>query len=66
MSNIKFTSLLHLSDEDMDRLKLTFNSNWQYDAENQAPEVVEKLGDHLRYFDLLAMYRSGEVDVVKE
>lgn len=66
MSNIKFTSLLHLSDEDMDRLKLTFNSNWQYDAENQAPEVVEKLGDHPRYFDLLAMYRSGEVDVVKE
>lgn len=66
MSTIKFTSLLHLSNEDMGKLKLVFNSNWQYDTENQAPEVVEKLGDQPRFFDLLAMYRSGEVAVVKE
>ena len=66
MSIIKFTDLLHLSNDDMSKLKLVFNSNWQYDAENQAPEVKVKLGDQSRYFDLLAMYRVGEVAVVQE
>lgn len=66
MSNIKFTSLLHLSDEDTSNLKLIFNSNWHYNAENQPPEVIAKLGDVSRDFDLLYMYRSGEVDVVRE
>jgi len=66
MSAIKFTSLLHLSDEDMSKLKLVFNSNWYYDAENQTPEVVAKLGNVSRDFNLLYMYRSDEVDVVKE
>ncbi len=66
MSTIKFTSLLHLSDEDMSKLKLVFNSNWYYDAENQTPEVVAKLGNISRDFNLLYMYRSDEVAVVKE
>lgn len=66
MSNIKFTSLLHLSDKQASHLKLVFNSNWQYDVNGQAPEVLEKLGDKSRFFDLLAMYRAGEVAVVKE
>lgn len=66
MSTIKFTSLLHLSDKDMSSLKLVFNSNWQYNVEEQALEVVEKLGDESRFFDLLDMYRSGEVAVIKE
>lgn len=66
MSIIKFTSLLHLSDEDMNSLKLVFNSNWQYKVEEQAPEIVEKLGNESRWFDLLGMYRSGEVAVIKE
>lgn len=65
MSIIKFTDLLHLSNDDMSNLKLVFNSNWQYDAENQAPEVKAKLGDQSRHFDLLAMYRVGEVAVVQ-
>lgn len=66
MSAIKFTSLLHLSDEDMSNLKLIFNSNWHYNAENQTPEVVARLGSISREFNLLYMYRSGEVDVVRE
>ena len=66
MSVIKFTSLLHLSSEDMNRLKLVFNSNWQYNAEVQDPEVKAKLGDVSRYFDLTTMYRSDEVAVVRE
>ncbi len=66
MSTIKFTSLLHLSDKDMSNLKLVFNSNWQYNPEEQAPEIVEKLGNQPRYFDLLDMYRVGEVAVIKE
>ena len=66
MSTIKFTSLLHLSNEDMSQLKLVFNSNWQYNAEAWIPEVRAKLGEESRYFDLLAMYRFGEVSVVKE
>ena len=66
MSTIKFTSLLHLSDKDISSLKLVFNSNWYYDAENQTPEVVAKLGNVSRDFNLLYMYRSDEVTVVKE
>lgn len=66
MSVIKFKQLLHLSDDDMNHLKLEFNSNWQYNVEEQAPEVVEKLGNESRFFNLLDMYRSGEVAVVKE
>lgn len=66
MSTIKFTSLLHLSNEDMSQLKLVFNSNWQYNAEAWIPEVRAKLGEESRYFDLLTMYRFGEVSVVKE
>lgn len=50
----------------MSNLKLVFNSNWQYNPEEQAPEIVEKLGNQSRYFDLLDMYRVGEVAVVKE
>lgn len=50
----------------MSSLKLVFNSNWYYDAENQTPEVVEKLGNTSRDFNLLYMYRSDEVAVVKE
>lgn len=66
MSAIKFTELLHLANEDMSKLKLVFNSNWQYDAEAWTPEVRSKLGESSRYFNLLAMYRFGEVSVVKE
>jgi len=66
MSIIKFTDLLHLSNNDMSNLKLVFNSNWQYDAENQVPECKANLGDQSRYFYLLAMYRVGEVAVVQE
>lgn len=66
MSTINFTNLLHMSDADMGNLKLVFNSNWQYNVEEQAPEVVEKLGNQSRYFDLRDMYRSNEVAVVKE
>lgn len=66
MSTIKFTSLLRLSDEDMSSLKLIFNSNWYYNAENQTPEVIAKLGDVSRDFNLLYMYRSNEVALVKE
>jgi len=50
----------------MSKLKLVFNSNWYYDAENQTPEVVAKLGNISRDFNLLYMYRSDEVAVVKE
>ena len=66
MSAIKFTELLHLTSEDMSKLKLVFNSNWQYDADPWIPEVRSKLGENSRYFNLLTMYRSGEVSVVKE
>ena len=66
MSNIKFTSLLHLSDEDMSNLKLIFNSNWYYNVEKQTPEVIAKLGNVSRDFDLLYMYRSDESALVGE
>lgn len=66
MSKINFTNLLHLSDDDRSRLKLVFNSNWQYDVEAQTPEITTKLGNKSRYFDLLAMYRDGEVAVIQE
>lgn len=66
MSTIKFTDLLHLADEDMRKLKLVFNSNWQYNAGNWPPEARAKLGEESSYFDLLSMYRSGKAAIVKD
>ncbi len=61
----KFVSLLHLSDADMRKLKLTFNSDWDYDA-NAWLELRPKLGDRSGHFDLFDMYCSGRADIVRE
>lgn len=58
--DIRFTSLLHLSDEEMTHLKLVFNSNWKYEKDEQAPEIQELFDEHgyneSKFLDLLSMY----------
>ena len=66
MNSIKFTDLLKLPDEKFANLKLIFNSDWDYNPANFPEYVTKKLGDELRKFDLLGMYRRGELDVLKD
>lgn len=66
MKSIKFTDLLKLPDEKFANLKLIFNSDWDYDPANFPEYVTDKLGDKPRKFDLLGMYRRGELDVLKD
>lgn len=66
MKNIKFTDLLHLSEEELKKLKLIFNSNWNY-TPNGRPDYIRKIfGDKEKYLDLLEMYRQDEVELVKD
>lgn len=66
MKTIKFTDLLKLPDDKFANLKLIFNSDWDYDPTNFPEYVTEKLGNEPRRFDLLGMYRRGELDVLKD
>lgn len=66
MKSIKFIDLLKLSGEELNKLKLVFNSNWNYDPVGRPNYVKEKFGDEEDYFDLLDMYRQGKVELVKE
>ena len=66
MKNIKFIDLLKMSDGEFKDLKLIFNSDWDYEPSNLPEYVKAKLGREPRHFDLLGLYRRGEVDLVKE
>ena len=63
---IRFIDLLKLSDEEMKHLKLVFNSNWVYSPLNMPDYVLREFGNESRAFNLLSMYRNGEVDLVKK
>ena len=66
MKTIKFTDLLKLSDDELKALKLIFNSDWDYESSNSPEYIKEKLGRESRHFDLLGLYKRGEVELVKE
>lgn len=66
MKSIKFTDLLKLPDEKLANLKLIFNSDWEYDPANLPEYVKAKLGYEKRPFNLLEMYRQGEVSLIRE
>lgn len=66
MKNIKFLNLLHFSEKDLKRLKLVFNSNWNYVPSGRPDYVRAKFGDEEKYLDLLEMYRQGKVESVKD
>lgn len=60
MSTIKLIDLLKLPEEKLSRLKLIFNSDWNYDPNNTLDEFKSWLGDQSRRFELLKMYSHGE------
>lgn len=66
MKNIKFIDLLKLSDEELSKLKLIFNSDWDYTPDGLPDYVREKFGEKPRRFDLLNMYKRDETELVKE
>lgn len=66
MDQIKLTSLLNLPEEKLSKLKLVFNSDWDYDPNNTLDEFKPWLGDKSRRFELLKMYSHGESDLVRE
>ena len=66
MNLIKFTDLLKLPDEELANLKLVFNSDWDYNPDDFPEYVRQTLGNKPKHFDLLGMYRRGEVELVKE
>lgn len=66
MKNIKFIDLLKLPDSELKNLKLIFNSDWDYEPSNLPEYIKVKLGREPRHFDLLGLYRRGEVELVKE
>ncbi len=65
MKNIKFVDLLKLPDNELKNLKLVFNSDWDYNPDGLPEYMKAKLGRESRRFDLLSMYRRGEVELVK-
>ena len=65
MEGIKFFDMLGLSDEESRNLKLIFNSDWDYIKEDHPIEVRDKLGES-QYFDLLELYRGGEVRLIRD
>lgn len=66
MSTIKLIDLLKLPEEKLSKLKLIFNSDWNYDPNNTLGEFKPWLGDKPRRFELLKMYSHGEADLVRE
>ncbi len=66
MKNIRFIDLLHFSKEELEKLKLVFNSNWLYTPSGRPDYIREKFGEEEKYFDLLEMYRQGKVELVKD
>ena len=66
MNKIKFVDLLKLPDEKFSKLKLIFNSDWDYNPDSTAEEIKVKLGNKPRRFELLNMYGRGEAELVKE
>ena len=66
MKSIRFIDLIKLPDGELKNLKLIFNSDWDYDAKNSPEYIKAKLGRESRRFNLLDMYRQGEVELVKE
>jgi hypothetical protein len=65
MKKIKFVDLLKLPDNELKNLKLVFNSDWDYNPDGLPEYMKAKLGRESRRFDLLSMYRRGEVELVK-
>lgn len=66
MNKIKLINILNLPEEKFSKLKLVFNSDWDYDPVGRPQEIRAKLGDKFRHFDLLNMYGHGESEIVKE
>ena len=66
MKNIKFVDLLHFSDDEQKKLKLVFNSNWDYNPVDRPDYVRAKFGEEKMHLDLLAMYRQGKVELVRD
>lgn len=66
MSTIKLTDLLKLPEEKLSKLKLVFNSDWDYNPNNTLNEFKLWLGDRPRRFELLKMFSHGEADLVRE
>lgn len=66
MNSIKFLDLISLSNDEVKKLKLIFNSNWNYQADTAPAEVKARLGKESRYFDLLEVYREGKVELIKD
>ena len=65
MEGIKFFDVIRLSDEERHNLKLMFNSDWDYIKEDHPAEVRDKLGES-QYFDLLELYREGNVRLIMD
>lgn len=66
MEEIKFIDLLKLSKDELKNLKLIFNSDWDYDPKQFPAYVRKKLGPEKRRFELLKMYKQGEIETIKE
>jgi len=66
MKSIKFIDLIKLPDNELNNLKLIFNSDWDYEPDNSPEYIKSKLGREPRHFDLLRLYRQGEVELVRE
>ncbi len=66
MSAIKLTELLNLPEEKFSKLKLIFNSDWDYDPNNTLDELKTWLGDKSFRFELLELYSHGKADLVRE
>lgn len=58
--------LLKLPEEKLSKLKLVFNSDWDYDLNNTLNEFKPWLGDKPRRFEFLKMYSHGEANLVRE
>ena len=66
MNPIKLVNLLNLPEDKFAKLKLIFNSDWDYEPENSAEEVKARLGNKPYRFELLNMYSHGKANLVKE
>jgi hypothetical protein len=56
MKSIKFIDLLKSTNDEQKKLKLIFNSDWDYDPKNLPEYVKKKLGRVPMRFDLLDLY----------
>lgn len=65
MKEIKFIDLLKFPDEELKKLKLVFNSDWDYIPTGRPDYITKVFGNHKEHFDLLDMYRQDKVELVR-